>query len=188
MKLLIIKCSPSSCHFLSLRSKYSFHSCPGWLVHTSVGCEVLTAVVMNSSVFWDITTCSPLKVSHLQGGRKSKASNQHEASSLNGGDMFLRNVGWLSTDYTALVPEDNNFSVSTFISYVGRGGLEVFLSTLQWRCSYRSVPSSFRKWTPTDSSTRLDYRSKSFPYESELWGGGGGGSELQQLAVLFKNV
>jgi hypothetical protein len=23
-----------------------------------------------------------------------------------GGDMFLRNVGWLSTDYTALYPED----------------------------------------------------------------------------------
>jgi hypothetical protein len=27
-----------------------------------VGYEVLTAVVMNSSVFWDITPCSPLKV------------------------------------------------------------------------------------------------------------------------------
>jgi hypothetical protein len=28
-----------------------------------VGFEVLTAVVINTSVFWDITLCSPLKVS-----------------------------------------------------------------------------------------------------------------------------
>jgi hypothetical protein len=30
-----------------------------------VGFEVLTAVVMKSSTFWDITSCSPLKVNHL---------------------------------------------------------------------------------------------------------------------------
>jgi hypothetical protein len=29
---------------------------------SDVGFEVLTAVVMKSSVFWDITPCSPLKV------------------------------------------------------------------------------------------------------------------------------
>jgi hypothetical protein len=29
----------------------------------AVGFEVLTGVVMKSSVFWDITPCSPLKVS-----------------------------------------------------------------------------------------------------------------------------
>jgi hypothetical protein len=29
-----------------------------------VGFKVLTAVVMKSSVFWDITSCSPVKVDH----------------------------------------------------------------------------------------------------------------------------
>jgi hypothetical protein len=47
--------------------------------------EVLTAVVKKSSVFWDITPCSPLKVNrpfegtcrlHLQGRRISQARNQ----------------------------------------------------------------------------------------------------------------
>jgi hypothetical protein len=32
-----------------------------------VGFEVLTAVVMKSSIFWDITPCSPLKVNRLFG-------------------------------------------------------------------------------------------------------------------------
>jgi hypothetical protein len=45
---------------------------------------------MNSSVFWDITPCSPLKVNrrfggtcrlHLQGPRINHARNQHEAGS-----------------------------------------------------------------------------------------------------------
>jgi hypothetical protein len=31
-----------------------------------VGFEVLTAVVMKSSIFWDITSCSPLKVNVLE--------------------------------------------------------------------------------------------------------------------------
>jgi hypothetical protein len=36
-----------------------------------------------------------------------------------GGDMFLRNVGWLPTDYTGLYPRRNNFSSvrSAFICY-----------------------------------------------------------------------
>jgi hypothetical protein len=32
-----------------------------------VGCEVLTAVVMKSPLFWDITPCSPLKVNRRFG-------------------------------------------------------------------------------------------------------------------------
>jgi hypothetical protein len=95
--------------------------------------QVLTAVVVKNSVFWDITPCSLLKVSrrfgrtygfHLQNWRVSQARNRHEADSKqmlinsccllyavfllgllfnteDGGDMFLRNVGWLSMDYTA---------------------------------------------------------------------------------------
>jgi hypothetical protein len=50
--------------------------------------EVLTTVVMKSSVFLDMTPCSPLKVNwrsegtyhlHLQGQRISQARNQHES-------------------------------------------------------------------------------------------------------------
>jgi hypothetical protein len=46
-----------------------------------VGFEVLTAVVMRSSIFWNITPCSPLKVNrrfggifrlHLWGSRKQR--------------------------------------------------------------------------------------------------------------------
>jgi hypothetical protein len=33
-----------------------------------VGFEVLTAVVMKSYIFWDMTPCSPLKVSLRSGG------------------------------------------------------------------------------------------------------------------------
>jgi hypothetical protein len=102
--------------------------------------EVLTAVVMNSLIFWDITPCSPLKVNwcfgrtcrlHLQGRRISQARNHHEAGTSwanlpccfmvvsflvyssnpeHGDGMVLRNVGWLSTDYTVLYPRRRNSS------------------------------------------------------------------------------
>jgi hypothetical protein len=35
---------------------------------TSVGFEVLTAMVMKSTIFWDITPCSPLNVNRRFGG------------------------------------------------------------------------------------------------------------------------
>jgi hypothetical protein len=56
--------------------------------------EVLTAVVMKSSIFWDITPCSPLNVNNcfggtcrlnLQGRRKSQVKYQREA----GGKLIL---------------------------------------------------------------------------------------------------
>jgi hypothetical protein len=34
-----------------------------------VGFEVLTAVLMKSSVFWDVTPFSPLKVNRISGGK-----------------------------------------------------------------------------------------------------------------------
>jgi hypothetical protein len=52
-----------------------------------VGLKVLTAVVMKRSIYWDITPCGSLKLSRRFGG-----------------DMFLRNLNYLSTDYTALYP------------------------------------------------------------------------------------
>jgi hypothetical protein len=72
---------------------------------------------MKSSIFWDITSCSPLEVNrhfggihrhHLQGRRISRAKNQPEsrwkAEPEDENGMFLRNVGRISTDYTALYP------------------------------------------------------------------------------------
>jgi hypothetical protein len=69
-----------------------------------VGFEVLTPVVMKSAIFWDITACSPLKVN---------ISEEHVTwffDPEDGGDMFLRNVGWLSTDYTPLYPRTEKSS------------------------------------------------------------------------------
>jgi hypothetical protein len=60
-------------------------------VRCHVGSEVLTAVVMNSSLLWDITPCSPLKVNqrfegtcrlHLQGPRISRTRNQRGSNLL----------------------------------------------------------------------------------------------------------
>jgi hypothetical protein len=90
-----------------------------------VGFEVLTAVVVKFSIFWDITPCSPLKVDrrfggtyrlHLQGRRISRARNQRESRRQaercvffdpeDGDDMFHRNVGRPLTDYKALIFKD----------------------------------------------------------------------------------
>jgi hypothetical protein len=58
------------------------------LTQTYIGFQVLTAVVMKSPIFWDITPCSPLKVNrrfgekrrlHLQGRRVSQKINLSEA-------------------------------------------------------------------------------------------------------------
>jgi hypothetical protein len=55
-----------------------------------VGFEVLTAVVMESYIFWDINLCSPLEVNqrfgrtchlHIQGKRVGQVRNQHKAGS-----------------------------------------------------------------------------------------------------------
>jgi hypothetical protein len=65
---------------------YSEDHC--WVLSTRpAGFEVITAVVMKSTIFCDITPCSPLKVNrrfggtyrlHLQGKRISRARNQRE--------------------------------------------------------------------------------------------------------------
>jgi hypothetical protein len=91
-------------------------------LRNDVGFEVLTAVVMKSPIFWDITPCTLLKVNrrfggtyrrHLRGQRVSQANKQagsklasracylpHAGFLLgllfdpeDGGDMFLQNVG-----------------------------------------------------------------------------------------------
>jgi hypothetical protein len=64
--------------------------CLFWAVFwKSAGSEVLTVVVVKSSIFWDITPCSALKVNrrfggiccpHFRGAKISRARNQHENS------------------------------------------------------------------------------------------------------------
>jgi hypothetical protein len=56
-----------------------------------IGFEVLTDVVMKSSVFWDITLCSPcraLLATHFLAGFLLGSFFDPE----DGGDMLLRNV------------------------------------------------------------------------------------------------
>jgi hypothetical protein len=82
---------------------------------------------MKNSIFWDITTCMPLKINrrfggkcypHLQGRRINRARNQHEAGSKkkffhpeDGGNKFLWNSGWVSTAYTVLYPRRQNLNI-----------------------------------------------------------------------------
>jgi hypothetical protein len=67
-----------------------------------VGFEVLTAVLMKSTILWDITPCSLMKVNRRFGGtcrRVPLATCVHAGFLLglffdheDGGDMFLRNA------------------------------------------------------------------------------------------------
>jgi hypothetical protein len=64
-----------------------------------VGFEILTAVVMKSSVFWDMTPCSPLKVKQNSRIRWQAATCFHAGFFVglffdleDGGDMFFRTV------------------------------------------------------------------------------------------------
>jgi hypothetical protein len=91
---------------------------------TYVGFEVFTAVVLKSIFFWVMTPCSALSGTrrfgrtyrlHLQGrrivqqtseqaGGKQKLARWFAELFFNpedGGDTFLRNVGYHSTHYTA---------------------------------------------------------------------------------------
>jgi hypothetical protein len=79
-----------------------------------------TTLWYNSYVFWDVMTCSPLKINwcisgtchcHLQGQRKASSPCYlvHTGFVLGlffnpeaGGDMFVCNSGWLPTDYMTL--------------------------------------------------------------------------------------
>jgi hypothetical protein len=78
---------------------------------TSVGFEVFTAVVMKSTIFWDMTLCSPLSLNRRFGGIYRLHFQlacwfcwTYFFDPEDGGDMFLRNVGYNSTDYTASYP------------------------------------------------------------------------------------
>jgi hypothetical protein len=113
-------------------------------------------LMLENSVFRDITPCSPLKGNrrfagtyclHLQGRRTSQARNQLEACSKqisylffnpeDGGYMVLRNVGSFLTDYTAFVPEDGTLHyhlcenlTSCFLSFIIDNWYILFLSSI----------------------------------------------------------
>jgi hypothetical protein len=95
----------------------------------TVGFDVLTTVVMTSKI-WDITPCSSLstdfskehiasifrveKISWARNQRESRliVTRFHAGSLLSlfyypedGGDMFLRNIRWHSTNYTVFISQ-----------------------------------------------------------------------------------
>jgi hypothetical protein len=105
--------------------------------------EALTAVVMKSSVFWDIMLCSPLKINrcfggtlcfHTQGRRISHARNQHEEGSLL---TYLRS--WALLEKPPIVQPLKNFPAF----YGSRRFITVFTRALHWSLSWaRSTQST----------------------------------------------
>jgi hypothetical protein len=65
------------------------------------------------SIFWDITPCTPFEIQQpFRRNKQSLLATCFQTDFLlglffileDGGDIFLRNVDWVSTDYTALYP------------------------------------------------------------------------------------
>jgi hypothetical protein len=96
--------------------------------HSTVALSFLKKYTVKSAIFWDVKSRSPLKVKrrfggiyrlHLQGRSIRLTRSQQLAICFNagflrgllipkdGGGMFLRNVGLLSTDYTGLYPSNH---------------------------------------------------------------------------------
>jgi hypothetical protein len=57
----------------------------------NIGCGVLTAAVMKSTIFWDIPSCRQFNSSSRLISRLLALLDPED-----GGDMFFRNVGWIS--------------------------------------------------------------------------------------------
>jgi hypothetical protein len=72
-----------------------------------IGFELLTTVVMKSSVFWDIMPCSSLKVNRHFGGTCLLSCFLLGLffDCEDRGSMFLRNVCWLWADYRAVISQ-----------------------------------------------------------------------------------
>jgi hypothetical protein len=80
-----------------------------------VGFQVLTAVIMKSSIVWDIMSCSPLKANRSFRGIcylifrvEDEALSAQFASCFH---MFLWNVSWGSRDYRTRCPTRQNCSL-----------------------------------------------------------------------------
>jgi hypothetical protein len=114
-------------HALSFQilSNLSFICHPIIQCYSLIGFVVLTSVVMESSVFWDIMPYSLLKVNQHFGGayhKQSRAKHCLLPASCwffawpilhpeDGGDMSLQNIGWCSVDYMGYTPEGRTFPI-----------------------------------------------------------------------------
>jgi hypothetical protein len=88
-----------------------------------VGSEVLTVMVMKSTIFWDIMPCSPLPAHHLL-SRWFLALLNFQPWRCR---QYVRlKCGWLSTDYTVLYPRRWYSSILAL------------LVSLRVSCQYRS--------------------------------------------------
>jgi hypothetical protein len=92
--------------------------------YNCVGFEILTAVVIESTIFWDITPCSPLKVNRVANCFHAVSLLRLFFSPKDGGGVFLRNVSWISTDDTALYPKRQYSSI--IVGAVLLGNYECF--------------------------------------------------------------
>jgi hypothetical protein len=103
--------------------------------------ETFTAVVMKSSIFWDRKPCSLLKVNRRFGKTRRLACyllHVGFSSGLffdpeDGGDTFLRNVGWLSKYYLSVCL---SVCLSIYLSIYGS-------TALCWALAAFSVSRSF---------------------------------------------
>jgi hypothetical protein len=131
---------------------------------------------MKSSILWDITSCSPLRVNwlfggtyrlHLQGRRISlplSVTLFHVGFLLylvfdpEDGDLFLRNVGWHSTDYTEERTIEGKQSHCFVSSYSGESSLQNCGVGVKWKRKEGLLTSG-----PLESLTelRLDIHPKS---------------------------
>jgi hypothetical protein len=100
---------------------------------------------MNSIILWDMTPCSLLKVNYYFDPE-------------DGGDMFLRNVGCVSTYYTASHPRrsySSNFQLvclTTVCCYLVRFLTDAFPASPLWSvgwCNNRRIGKG-KKWSRPD--------------------------------------
>jgi hypothetical protein len=116
-------------HLTLLLNVVSFPLSLNMIKFSNVGFEVLTAVVKKSSIFWDITSCSPLKVNrrfgkscrlHLQGRRIRQARNQREAGSKEGNPKCIfPPVSYINPNIQQADCSANNKSISIKFSIRG---------------------------------------------------------------------
>jgi hypothetical protein len=103
-----------------------------------VGFEVFTAVIMKGSLFLDTAQCCPMKVNRRCGGTSTSACCLLHSGFLldllfnpeDRGNIFLRKVGLLSSDYTASYPRRLN-SLCPFVF------IEIYLSVEN--CQYNKI-------------------------------------------------
>jgi hypothetical protein len=81
------------------------------------------AAFVKSSIFWDITSCSPLKVNRRFGGRCRLLATCFHASYLlylffdpeDGSDIFLRNVGWIFIGLHDVISQKTELFITTAV-------------------------------------------------------------------------